>query len=148
MHTAGIGESALAERLQEALADTRPIEVAFLPELGMVDVRLTLAGHPRAEADRLLDALAGDLDRAQAEVRGGYPTRPVRPIAGPKRRREEGPAAGFAAVQRDLRDFQKRNALADVVVVNVATTEPLPEARPEWESIPSANDSRRNGLTS
>lgn len=63
VHTAGIGESALAERLQTTLADTAPIEVAFLPDLGMVDVRLTLAGRPRDEADRRLDALAGEIIR-------------------------------------------------------------------------------------
>lgn len=63
VHTAGIGESALAERLQETLAETSPIEVAFLPHLGMVDVRLTLAGHSRVDADRRLDALAGEVVR-------------------------------------------------------------------------------------
>ena len=63
VHTAGIGESALAERLQEVLAETSPIEVAFLPHLGMVDVRLTLAGHSRVEADRRLEALAGEVVR-------------------------------------------------------------------------------------
>ena len=63
VHTAGIGESALAERLQDSLAETSPIEVAFLPHLGMVDVRLTLAGHSRVEADRRLDALAGEVVR-------------------------------------------------------------------------------------
>lgn len=85
--------------------------------------------------DRLIDALAEDLDRTQAEVRPGFPTRPVRPLAASARRREEGPKAAFAAIQADLRAFQKRNALADVVVVNVATTEQLPEPRPEWESL-------------
>jgi myo-inositol-1-phosphate synthase len=85
--------------------------------------------------DALLDALAGDLDRAQAEVRQGFPNRPVRPLSTGARRRDEGPRAAFASIQQDLRDFQKRLGLADVVVVNVATTEPLPEARPEWESL-------------
>ncbi len=85
--------------------------------------------------DRLIDGLAGDLDKAQAEIRSGFPTRPVRPLGASARRREEGPKAAFAGVQRDLRDFQKRNALPEVVVLNVATTEPLPDARPEWESL-------------
>jgi nicotinamide-nucleotide amidase len=58
VHTAGIGESALAERLDEVLAGADPIEVAYLPHLGMVDVRLTLAGLPRDEADHRLGALA------------------------------------------------------------------------------------------
>lgn len=58
VHTAGIGESTLAERLDEVLAEADTIEVAYLPHLGMVDVRLTLAGLPRDEADRRLGALA------------------------------------------------------------------------------------------
>jgi len=58
VHTAGIGESALAEQLDEVLAHAEPIEVAYLPHLGMVDVRLTLAGLPRDEADRKLSDLA------------------------------------------------------------------------------------------
>jgi len=85
--------------------------------------------------DRMLDALAEDLDKAQAEVRPGHPARPVRPLAAGARRRPEGPSAAFAAIQADLRDFQRRHALADVVVVNVATTEQQPEPRPEWESL-------------
>ena len=63
IHTAGIGESALAERLDEVLADPGPVEVAYLPHLGMVDVRLTLAGFPLLEADRRLDVLAGEIIR-------------------------------------------------------------------------------------
>lgn len=58
VRTAGIGESALAERLDDVLADPAPVEVAYLPALGMVDVRLTLAGLPRDEADRRLTELA------------------------------------------------------------------------------------------
>ncbi|MGH7566318.1 MAG: competence/damage-inducible protein A [Gemmatimonadota bacterium] len=63
VHTAGIGESALAERLDEVLADPSPVEVAYLPHLGMVDVRLTLAGFTLVEADRRLDVLAGEVVR-------------------------------------------------------------------------------------
>jgi nicotinamide-nucleotide amidase len=63
IHTAGIGESALAERLDEVLPDPGPVEVAYLPHLGMVDVRLTLAGFPLLEADRRLDVLAGEIIR-------------------------------------------------------------------------------------
>jgi myo-inositol-1-phosphate synthase len=84
--------------------------------------------------DSLLDALEDDLAKAQAEVRPGFPARPVRALA-PGKRRGEGPRAAVDAIQADVRDFQKRNGLADVVVLNVATTEPLPEARPEWDSL-------------
>lgn len=61
LHTAGIGESALAERLDDVLADSGPVEVAYLPHLGMVDVRLTLAGFAADEAERRLDALAAEV---------------------------------------------------------------------------------------
>ena len=61
VHTAGIGESVLAERLDDVLAETGPIEVAYLPHLGMVDIRLTLAGFPRDEGDRRLDVLAAEV---------------------------------------------------------------------------------------
>lgn len=59
VHTVGIGESSLAEMLDDLVAGAAPVEVAFLPRLGEVDVRLTLAGLGRAEADRRLAALAG-----------------------------------------------------------------------------------------
>ena len=66
VRTAGIGESALAERLDDILADPAPVEAAYLPALGMVDVRLTLAGLPRDEADRRLTELADRvIDRAR-----------------------------------------------------------------------------------
>ena len=43
VHTVGIGESALAERLEDLVEDADPVEVAFLPHLGQVDVRLTIS---------------------------------------------------------------------------------------------------------
>jgi myo-inositol-1-phosphate synthase len=85
--------------------------------------------------DRLIDALAEDLEKAQKEIRPGFPRPPVRPLAATARAEDTGPLASFAAIQADLRDFQKRNGLKDVVVLNVATTEPLPETRPEWQSL-------------
>lgn len=59
VHTVGIGESALAEKIDDVLAGAEPIEVAFLPHLGQVDIRLTAAGLPEEEARRRLDELAG-----------------------------------------------------------------------------------------
>lgn len=58
VRTAGIGESALAERIDDLVEGVAPIEVAFLPDLGLVDLRLTLMGLPAAEADRRLRTLA------------------------------------------------------------------------------------------
>jgi len=118
-----------------------------------------LSGRPLAEAarefgrragiftDRLLDALAEDLERVQAEIRPGHTDRPVRSIDG-RRRSDESPREGIEAIQRDLREFQERNGLRDVVVVNVATTEALPGEHPEWSSLTglsAALDAGRSG---
>jgi len=84
--------------------------------------------------DRLVEALREDLERIQEDVRPGFPQRPVRSLAG-KQRAEAGPDAVVAAIQADLKAFLDKHGLADVVVVNVATTEPQPEPRPEWESL-------------
>lgn len=71
IRTAGIGESALAERIDEIVAAGAPVEVAFLPDLGQVDVRLTAAGLPVAEAERRLEGLtAAILERCDRWVYG------------------------------------------------------------------------------
>lgn len=63
IHTAGIGESALAEELDEIVARADPVEIAFLPRLGQVDVRLTASGLPADDADQKLEALSGEICR-------------------------------------------------------------------------------------
>jgi nicotinamide-nucleotide amidase len=67
VRTAGIGESALAERIDDLVEGVAPIEVAFLPDLGLVDLRLTLMGLPAAEADRRLAALAASIRERLSE---------------------------------------------------------------------------------
>lgn len=67
LRTAGIGESALAERIDDLVETAAPIEVAFLPDLGQVDLRLTLTGLPAAEADLRLAALAAAIRGRIAE---------------------------------------------------------------------------------
>jgi nicotinamide-nucleotide amidase len=57
VHTIGVGESALAERLDDVVREAGEIQVAFLPHLGQVDVRLTAAGLPATEAEGRLRAL-------------------------------------------------------------------------------------------
>jgi len=57
VHTIGIGESALAERLDGVVRQAGDVQVAFLPHLGQVDVRLTAAGLPAAEAEGRLREL-------------------------------------------------------------------------------------------
>ncbi len=85
-------------------------------------------------SDRLIDALSPDLEAAQQEIRAGFCGKPVRSLDR-TRRPEQGPLAVVRGIQEDLRSFRDRNRLADVVVVNVATTEPLPEPRREWDSL-------------
>ena len=58
IHTVGVGESSLAEALDDLVAGSAPVQVAFLPHLGQVDVRLTVAGLSRVEAAQRLDVLA------------------------------------------------------------------------------------------
>jgi len=86
--------------------------------------------------DRLLEPLAEDLEKIQAEIRPGFSLRPVRNLDGSSRAAET-PADIVAAIKEDLRSFKERNELGDVVVVNVATTEQFPEPRREWESLQS-----------
>ena len=71
IHTVGVGESALAERIDDLGADPGPIEVAFLPHLGHVDVRLTASGLPADEAGaRLAELSARIAERAGRWVYG------------------------------------------------------------------------------
>ncbi|HKC82746.1 MAG TPA: inositol-3-phosphate synthase, partial [bacterium] len=69
---------------------------------------------------RVLDALAADLAEIDRDiVRGG--TRGVPPPCGAV----ETPAAVIEQLVADLRGFRRRHALERVVVVNLATTEPI-----------------------
>jgi len=98
--------------------------------------------------DRLLDPLADDLAAVEEEIRPGFCTKPVKRIDG-SRREDETPGAVVRAIQEDLKAFRKRHGLGDVVVVNVATTEPRPEERSEWESLTAlraALDDDREGV--
>ncbi|MCK5438455.1 MAG: competence/damage-inducible protein A [Gemmatimonadetes bacterium] len=65
VRTVGIGESALAEELADLVSEAAPLEVAFLPHLGRVDVRVTAAGLPATEAEtRLVELTSAIADRA------------------------------------------------------------------------------------
>ena len=55
LRTTGISESALADRLAEHVASLDDLEVAFLPSLGTVDIRVTANGEEDA-VGRMLDA--------------------------------------------------------------------------------------------
>jgi nicotinamide-nucleotide amidase len=65
VRTVGIGESALAEMLADLVAEAAPLEIAFLPHLGRVDVRLTATGLSVGEAEtRLEESASAIADRA------------------------------------------------------------------------------------
>ncbi len=119
---------------------TEPFASAPLPAFG----DLVVGGHDvsdvsmvkRAEllveagmiAPRLLVAAHAALERADAEVRPGYSTHHH---AGQATRRESQQAAA-ERLAADVVDFRERHGLARVVVVDLTSTEPLPEVLPEF----------------
>jgi nicotinamide-nucleotide amidase len=67
LRTAGIGESVLAERIADLVRGRDVPRVAYLPDLGSVDVRLSVAGLPPEEADAAIAGLEGALTERLAE---------------------------------------------------------------------------------
>ncbi|MFN2384599.1 MAG: competence/damage-inducible protein A [Gemmatimonadota bacterium] len=57
IRTIGVGESVLAQTLGELVETAAPVDVAFLPHLGQVDVRLTARGAAGAGLDALADRI-------------------------------------------------------------------------------------------
>ena len=84
-------------------------------------------------SERLLERLAEDLEQVQRNIRPGVGGAPVRSIDGAKP--VDGPSAAVAQIQSDLDEFRSEHDLDQVVVVNVATTEPKPEPCAEWNSL-------------
>jgi len=101
----------------------------------LADAARDFASRVGILTERMLEPLAEDLAKVQAEIRPGFCARPIRHIDGTARR--ESPKEVIEAVQADLRAFAERNQLDDVVVVNVATTERVSAPQSEWESLTS-----------
>ncbi len=59
LRTTAIGESVLAERMGEIEQEIAPLTLAYLPDIGSVDLRLTAWDLPIDEAERRLAAGAG-----------------------------------------------------------------------------------------
>lgn len=59
----------------------------------------------------------------------------------------DSPPALVAHVQRDLRAFAERNALDQVVVVNLASTEPPAAARPAWADLAALRPAARRDFS-
>jgi myo-inositol-1-phosphate synthase len=83
-------------------------------------------------------AVAPELRRADKEVRAGLlvnATESVVAMSRPELRKPEPLAAAITRLQRDLRSFQQRNRLDEVIVVNLASTESTPGAVPALRSL-------------
>lgn len=63
LHTTGIPESLLSQRIDEILPeDMGPVRLAFLPDRRGVDIRLTIMGAEQAEAERWFDRVERELE--------------------------------------------------------------------------------------
>ncbi len=157
--TTALGLAALARGLtpQTGLATALP-EFAALPfdaadqfVVGGHDIRQTSFGRTVAElhsrsnvfADPLLTACLPQLDEWSANVRPGVLYRPnaiLNSLADrPGLLLAATPREAIRQIQSDLRAFAAKFALSQVVVVNVASTEPIFVAGPEVESLAALN---------
>jgi myo-inositol-1-phosphate synthase len=111
------------------------------------EVRDTDFGRAAAEfAERagvldgaLLHLLREDLARASEDLRPGFLVNPSRAVKEMARRgrvaRGGSPRLVVEGIQQDLREFQARHDLAEVVVVNVSSTEPSRELPIEFAHL-------------
>jgi myo-inositol-1-phosphate synthase len=87
----------------------------------------------------LADACAEQLERWEANVRPGTVLNAGATIASladrPDVHRPAGPREAVEQIRADLRAFREQNRLDDVVVVNVASTEPPSEPGPQHRSL-------------
>ncbi|MEM8884735.1 MAG: inositol-3-phosphate synthase [Planctomycetota bacterium] len=100
---------------------------------GLLDAARAFGRRAGVVSERMLERLEDELTGIQQNIRPGVGGAPVRTLDGAAR--AEGPSASVRVIQQDLAEFRAQHDLGSVVVVNVATTEPLPDARPEWESL-------------
>jgi myo-inositol-1-phosphate synthase len=158
--TAALGLAAL----RRGLTDTTGL-VTGLPLFAGLDldapVQFVLGGHDIRRGDlpgsvrtlaqrtgvfdqTLLEACAADLEGWSANVRPGTVLNSGAAIAALADRPDlpgaETPKAVIERIQQDLRDFRDRHRLDQVAVVNVASTEPMPERRPEHGSLALLRD--------
>jgi myo-inositol-1-phosphate synthase len=91
-----------------------------------------------------VEACAADLDEWRDNLRPGTLFNSGATIAGLADRadlpRADTPREAIDRIQADVRDFAARHRLADVVVVNVASTEPFCNPRPEHEDLTRLHD--------
>jgi myo-inositol-1-phosphate synthase len=108
-----------------------------------------LARNNHALSGELVGKLRGDLDKLDKHIRPGtlWNVGPaIENLADPAVRRiRETPRAAIERLQADLADFTSRNALDQVIVVNLASTEPAQQAEPppRWKELARLLDKRK-----
>ncbi len=99
----------------------------------------TLASRVGVFDPAVLAACAPDLEAWTANVRPGVVLDSDEVIAAladrPDLPRADTPRAAVERIQQDLREFRERQRLDQVVVVNVASTEPTPDPTPEHAGL-------------
>jgi myo-inositol-1-phosphate synthase len=158
--TAALGLSALRRGLIDATG-----MVTGLPLFAGLDLdgpgQFFLGGHDIRQGDLLgsvrtlarrvgvfdpavIEECAPDLEAWSADIRPGTVLNGGETITAladrPDLSLADTPRAAVERIQRDLCDFRERHRLDQVVVVNVASTEPAAEARPEHASLTRLQD--------
>jgi myo-inositol-1-phosphate synthase len=165
--TTALGLAALAR----GLTDTTGL-VTALPRFSAVpfdapaqfvvgghDIRTSSFGRAAAElhqrsgvfSEALLGACAGQLEEWTANVRAGVVFRPNAVIAAladrPDVRRAETPKQAIDAIQLDLKQFAAAHKLDQVVVANVASTEPPFDPTDDHNTLAALNAGLARGTT-
>ena len=157
--TTALGLAALAEGVAEPVGMVTALPryagidfdtpAAFI--VGGHDIRQTSFGRSTAELtarsgvfnESLLRVCGPQLEAWSANVRPGVVYRPNAVIAAladrPDVRRAETPKRAIAAIAQDLKAFAEGNALDQLVVVNVASTEPVFELGEAHKSLKALN---------
>jgi myo-inositol-1-phosphate synthase len=158
--TVALGLAALRRHLTDyaGLVTARPLFAGL--DLDQAE-QFTLGGHDIRQGDfsaavhalargsavfdsRLIDACAEDLDRWSRNVRPGIVTHCGPAIISLADRTDlpqpSSPRDAIQVIQTELREFQSIHALDQVVVVNVASTEPPFTAAPEHDSLDQLRD--------
>jgi myo-inositol-1-phosphate synthase len=159
--TTAVGLAALKKQLMDtsglvsALPEFAPLELAGFDQfvLGGHEIRdLTLSDEAlRLASERAIDAstvaaVREDLEEIDRDIRPGTLVnvgQVIEQLAGEDAKGigKETPMAAVERVQADLKEFAKRRELDEVIVVNIASTEPpfdgagLPETWPELEKL-------------
>jgi myo-inositol-1-phosphate synthase len=105
----------------------------------LADSVATLARRIGAFDATVVEACRADLEEWGENLRPGAVLNGGDAIAaladGPNRPQPSSPRAAIDLLQNDIRSFRERHRLAQVVVMNVASTEPAADHRPEHASL-------------